>query len=94
MTETRTHGQSSNQLWRAERRKRIQSSNFGKICKATDKTDMNKLANNLTKHTPEIFAPASYMENVTKLLHYKNFKKDLEFKPKDAAFMFQKHIPS
>ena len=58
MTETRTHGQSSNQLWRAERLKRIHSSNFGKICKATDKADMNKLANNLTKHTPEIFAPA------------------------------------
>ena len=58
MTETRTHGQSCNQLWRAERRKRIHSSNFGKICKPTDKTDMNKLANNLTKHTPEIFAPA------------------------------------
>ena len=64
MTETRTHGQSCNQLWRAERRKRIHSSTFGKNCKETEKTDMNKLANNLTKHTPKIFAPVVLHEIV------------------------------
>mgnify|MGYP003691407461 CR=1 FL=1 len=58
ITETRTHGQSSNQLWWVARPKRIHSYNFGKICKATNKTDMTPLATNLTKHTPKIFAPA------------------------------------
>ena len=33
MTERRTHGQSSDQLWRSERRNRIHSSKFGKKCK-------------------------------------------------------------
>lgn len=43
-TEVRTRGQSKNQLWYSEREKRIQSSCFGRICKATDRTDFKKLA--------------------------------------------------
>ena len=39
-----TRGQSKNRAWTEERLKRIQSSNFGKICKATEKTDLGKLA--------------------------------------------------
>lgn len=57
-TERQTCGQSNNKLWHTERQKRIHSSNFGKICKATEKTDLNKVAKNLTKHSPQLFAPA------------------------------------
>ena len=33
------------------------------------------------------------MENVTNLLHYKNFKKDLEFKPKRCGIFVSKTHP-
>ena len=46
--EIETRGQSSNRKWKYERTKRIHASNFGRICKATDKTDYSKLANSLT----------------------------------------------
>jgi len=42
-----TRGQSSTSLWFEERKKRIQSSVFGKICKATSKTDQHKLAHSI-----------------------------------------------
>jgi len=42
-----TRGQSSTSLWFKERKKRIQSSVFGKICKATSKTDQHKLAHSI-----------------------------------------------
>lgn len=52
-----TNGQSKNKLWLEELCKRIHSSNFGRICKATDKTDFQKLANKLTQNNGIIAAP-------------------------------------
>ena len=49
--ESSTVGQSKNPVWKSERCKRLQSSNFGRICKATDRTDFDKLANSLTVTT-------------------------------------------
>lgn len=46
-----TRGQNKNPAWQVERTKRIQSSNFGKICKATAKRDMDKLASSLMEIT-------------------------------------------
>ena len=46
--ECATTGQSSSRLWMDERNKRLHSSNFGKICKATERTDKEKLARSLT----------------------------------------------
>ena len=50
--EVQTRGQSSNPKWTDERSKRLTSSNFGRIVKATVKTDFDKLASDLinTKH--------------------------------------------
>ena len=50
--EFQTRGQSSNSKWTDERSKRLTSSNFGRIVKATVKTDFDKLASSLinTKH--------------------------------------------
>lgn len=42
--EAKTRGQASCAAWFAERRKRISSSNFSRICKATSHTDLEKLA--------------------------------------------------
>jgi len=39
-----TRGQSHNQRWVEELVKRVQSSNFYRVCVATEKTDLNKLA--------------------------------------------------
>jgi putative phage-type endonuclease len=50
--ETSTRGQGKSSVWKTERCKRLQSSNFGRICKATDATDFPKLAYSLTKYTP------------------------------------------
>lgn len=46
--ERQTVGQSKNKLWLTQRCKRLHSSKFGRICKATDKTDHEKLARSLT----------------------------------------------
>ena len=45
--ERNTREQQGNKTWHTERMKRIQSSNFGRICKATDRTDFEKLAESL-----------------------------------------------
>lgn len=57
-TESQKCGQSRNRLWHNKRQMRIHSSNFAKICKATEEIDLNKVAQNLTKHSPQIFSPA------------------------------------
>jgi hypothetical protein len=47
--EKKTMGQSSNNMWKEERTKRLPSSMFGRICKCTDRTDKNKLAKSLVE---------------------------------------------
>jgi len=51
-----TRGQSFSKEWHSERCKRLQSSNFGHIVKASNKTDMIKLAASLMTARDEIFA--------------------------------------
>lgn len=46
--EQKTRNQSSSRHWKEERSKRLCSSSFGKICKATERCDKNKLAMSLT----------------------------------------------
>jgi hypothetical protein len=46
-----TRKQDKCKSWINERCKRLTSSNFGRICNATNKTDFSKLAFSLTKHT-------------------------------------------
>ncbi|KAL5011953.1 hypothetical protein ScPMuIL_010504 [Solemya velum] len=64
--EKATKGQSSNKVWATERCKRLHSSNFGRICKATDRTDFAKLAKSFTEHVKITAAP---------LIHGKQFEK-------------------
>ncbi|XP_041363632.1 uncharacterized protein LOC121379200 [Gigantopelta aegis] len=49
--EKQTCGQGKNPLWADERTKRLTSSNFGRICKATDRTNKNKLAKSMVTVT-------------------------------------------
>ncbi|CAC5402340.1 unnamed protein product [Mytilus coruscus] len=46
--ESSTTGQSKNKIWKQERCKRLQASNFGRVCKATNRTNFNNLADSLT----------------------------------------------
>ena len=46
--ESSTTGQSKNKIWKQERCKRLTASNFGRICKATNRTNFNNLADSLT----------------------------------------------
>ena len=48
--EESTRGQSSNSKWKEERLLRVHSSHFGRICKATERTDFNNLARSLVTH--------------------------------------------
>lgn len=52
-----TKKQSGSKVWVSERCKRITSSNFGRICKATDRTDLSKLASSYTTYH-DISSPA------------------------------------
>jgi len=56
--EVDTRGQASNKQWYEERSKRICSSKFGRICKATKRTDLKKLAYDLT-HPVNFFSAAT-----------------------------------
>ncbi|CAC5413887.1 unnamed protein product [Mytilus coruscus] len=47
--ESFTSGQAKNPRWKEERCKRLQSSSFGRICKATERTDFEKLARSMTE---------------------------------------------
>ena len=55
---------------------------------------MNKLANNLTKHTPEIFAQAVLHGKYYESIALQEFGERSGFKPKDVAFLFKKHNPA
>ncbi|XP_046557558.1 uncharacterized protein LOC124266795 [Haliotis rubra] len=52
-----TRKQSKSEDWRTEHTKRISSSNFGKICLASDKTDFHKLARTMTEPFEDIQSP-------------------------------------
>jgi putative phage-type endonuclease len=54
--EANTRGQANSALWKEERCKRITSSNFGVVCKATERRDLNILAKQLV--TPKEFYSA------------------------------------
>ena len=46
-----TLAQNQSAMWKDERCKRLTSSNFGRICTATDQTDKDALASSFTKYT-------------------------------------------
>ena len=48
--EKSTRGQASNRKWYEERDLRLHSSSFGRICKATDRTDFDQLAHSLSNN--------------------------------------------
>ena len=55
--EVSTRGQADNKAWQEARQYHITSSRFGAICKATDKRDMHKLAQDLITPHPLNTAP-------------------------------------
>jgi len=56
--EAKTRDQSRSKEWYIERCKRLQSSKFGRIAKATEKTNFDKLATDLMTPGDEVFSPA------------------------------------
>ena len=56
-TEESTREQSKSKLWATERTKRLQASMYGRICRATHRTDMAKLAQSLTETSNLSAAP-------------------------------------
>ncbi|XP_014665253.1 PREDICTED: uncharacterized protein LOC106807441 [Priapulus caudatus] len=62
-----TRGQTGNAAWFEERCKRLTSSNFGRICKATDKTDFRKLVRSSTTVTKIKCAPIRHGQRCEKI---------------------------
>lgn len=65
--ESVTSGQVKNPRWKEERCKRLQSSSFGRICKATERTDFEKLARSLTVITDFKTAATSHGHKYEKI---------------------------
>lgn len=74
--EKETCGQSINPFCQAERCKRIHSSNFGRICKCTERTDED----NLTKYVPEINVPSILHGKCYESLAIKCFEEKCDIK--------------
>jgi hypothetical protein len=62
LIESSTTGQSKNKMWKQERCKRLQASNFGRICKATERTNFINLADSLTVFSGKL-KPLQYCVN-------------------------------
>ena len=90
--ESNTIGQSKNPIWKSERCKRLQASNFGRICKATERTDFEKLAESLTMitnlKTPAILHGQKY-EHVAIL----KYEEDFECSLKQCGIFVSKSYP-
>jgi hypothetical protein len=65
----KTAKQAENDYWFEERCKRLHSSIFGRICKATERTDMIKLADTLTTKGQKINAKPFFMEESMRKKH-------------------------
>lgn len=71
--ERQTRGQGSNKHWATERTKRLQSSNFGRICKLTERTDASVYARSLTELVPQIKVPSILHGNKYEAVALKKF---------------------
>ena len=70
-----TRGQNQNPLWKEERLKRVQSSEFCRICKATDRIDHFKLAKSL-QTSKIILTPAVYHGQKFESVAVRQYEKD------------------
>lgn len=71
--ERMTKGQGPNKHWATERMKRLQSSNFGQICKLTERTDASVYAKSLTELVPQIKVPSILNGNKYEAVVLKKF---------------------
>ncbi|CAC5413912.1 unnamed protein product [Mytilus coruscus] len=71
--ESFTSGQAKNPRWKEERCKRLQSSSFGRICKATDRTDFEKLARSMTEIVNLKTAPILHGQKYEKSKYEQDF---------------------
>ena len=90
--EAETRGQNNNRAWLNERSVRLQSSKFGRICKATDKTDFPKLAASLTEVT-EIRAKSLEHGLKYKPVAVKKYEASIGTKTKSCGIFVSKEKP-
>lgn len=87
-----TRGQNQNPLWKEERLKRLQSSEFGRICKATDRTDHFKLAKSL-QTSKIILTPAVYHGQKFESVAVRQYEKDNKCKVQQCGIFVSKEFP-
>ena len=94
--EKKTRGQAktkdSYKSWSEERSKRLQSSNFGRICKKTDRTDDDKLADSLLTRKDIHAAPLMHGRKYESVA-IRKFNKQSGLKTKDCGIVVDKSNP-
>ena len=90
--EINTRGQSRNPLWKEERLKRLQSSEFGRICKATERTDHLKLAKSL-QTAKNIVTPAIYHGQKHEAIAIRQYEKDSGCKIQQCGIFVSTNCP-
>ncbi|VDI05211.1 Hypothetical predicted protein [Mytilus galloprovincialis] len=90
--EQQTRGQQANKHWHLERQKRLQSSNFGRICKFTDRSDPEKVA--LEIIDPKVFKSKAteYGKRYEKIA-IKEYERETECSVTDCGIFVSKHLP-
>ncbi|XP_052072779.1 uncharacterized protein LOC127710859 [Mytilus californianus] len=90
--EQQTRGQQANKQWHIERQKRLQSSNFGRICKLTDRSDPEKVA--LEIIDPKIFkSKATEYGKRYENIAIKEYERETECSVTDCGIFVSKHLP-
>ncbi|CAC5384454.1 unnamed protein product [Mytilus coruscus] len=90
--ESFTSGQAKKPRWKEERCKRLQSSSFGRICKATERTDFEKLARSMTEIVDLKTAPILHGQKYEKSALSK-YEQDFGRSPVNCGIYVRKSHP-
>ena len=88
-----TRGQATSKFWAQERTKRLQSSNFGRICKLTEKTDPKKYARSLSCIPPTVKSEAIVHGRKYESIALGRFFEDTGKEPKPCGIFVCKEHP-
>jgi len=87
-----TVGQVENSLWSVERQKRLTASNFGRICKRTDKTDSFVLAQTLLGQK-EFYSPAIAHGRAYECIAIQKYEEEQGTKTQKCGLFVHQHHP-
>ena len=87
-----TIGQSTNTQWKQERKKRLSASNFGRICKMTDRTNKQLFVKSLMVHK-DIQTPAVNHGKAYESIAVKKYEEKNNNKTRECGLFVSKQYP-